>query len=150
MDVTPTVLDLFNAPQQSYFDGVPLTSLHGRDSDELPRAELQDAIKAQIASNDFPDIVTNVALSARTIVAFIPYFVYGAGLPAPLGDIAYVLTNVPAQLVAFITGVYGARIFEILPPPPIVITPEGPNSIQAAFRTDCGGPSLAAAACIAV
>ena len=150
VDVTPTVLDLFGAPQRSYFDGVPLTSLHGRDSDELTQTELQDAIKAQIAYNDFPNIVTNVALSVRTIVAFIPYYVYGAGLPAPLGDIAYVLTNVPAQLVAFGTGVYGARIFQILPPPPIVITPEGPNSIEAAFRTDCGGPSLAAAACIAV
>ncbi len=150
VDVTPTVLDLFGAPQRSYFDGVPLTSLHGRDSDQLTQTELQDALKAQIAYNDYPNIVVNVALSVRTIVAFIPYYVYGAGLPAPLGDIAYVLTNVPAQLVAFATGVYGARLFEILPPPPITFTPEEVTSLDAALRADCGDGGLAAVTCIAV
>ncbi len=150
VDVTPTVLDLFGAPQRSYFDGVPLTSLHGRDSDELTQAELQDALKAQIAYNDYPNIVVNVALSVRTIVAFIPYYVYGAGLPAPLGDIAYVATNVPAQLVAFATGVYGARLFQILPPPPITFTPEEVTSLDAALRADCGDGGLAAVTCIAV
>ena len=74
--------------------------------------------KAQMASNDYPNIVVNVALSVRTIVAFLPYYVQGADLPAPLGDILYVATNIPAQLVAFATGVYGARLFPILPPPP--------------------------------
>ena len=61
-----------------------------------------------------------MALSVRTIVAFVPYFVHGAGLPAPLGDILYVATNVPAQVVAFGTGVYGVRLFPILPPPPAI------------------------------
>jgi hypothetical protein len=102
-----------------------------------------------MASNDYPNIIVNVALSTRTIVAFLPYYVQGADLPAPLGDILYVATNTPAQVVALVTGVWGARLFQILPPPPIVITPDGPNSIEAAFRTDCGGPTLAAAACIA-
>lgn len=150
VDVTPTVLDLFGAPQRSYFDGVPLTSLHGRDSDQLTQTELQDALKAQIAYNDYPNIVVNVALSLRTIVAFIPYYVYGAGLPAPLGDIAYVATNIPAQLVAFATGVYGARLFQILPPPPITFTPEEATSVGAALRADCGDGGLAAVTCIAV
>ena len=108
------------------------------------------SLEAQMASNDYPNIVVNVALSVRTIVAFLPYYVQGAGLPAPLGDILYVATNTPAQVVAFVTGVWGARLFQILPPPPIVITPEGPNSIEAAFRTDCGAVSLSAASCIAV
>ena len=117
----------------------------------MTQTELEDALEAQIASNDYPNIIVNVALSVRTIVAFLPYYVQGAGLPAPLGDILYVATNIPAQLVAFGTGVWGARLFPILPPPPaIVINPEGPNSIEAAFRTDCGAVSLKPAGCIAV
>ena len=61
--------------------------------------------KQQMASNDYPNIIVNVALSIRTIVAFLPYYVQGAGLPAPIGDILYVATNTPAQVVAFVTGV---------------------------------------------
>ena len=37
VDVTPTVLNLFGAPQGARFDGVPLTSLRGSDSDPLTR-----------------------------------------------------------------------------------------------------------------
>ena len=103
-----------------------------------------------MAANDYPNIVTNVALSLRTIVAFVPYYVYGADLPAPIGDILYVATNVPAQVVAFLTGVHGARLFPLLPPPPaITFIPEEATSVDAAFRVDCGDGSLAAAACIA-
>ena len=113
--------------------------------------QLQDTLKAQIASNDYPNIITNVALSLRTIVAFVPYYVYGAGLPAPIGDILYVATNVPAQVVAFVTGVYGVRLFPILPPPPaITFIPEEATSIDAFLRMDCGDDSLAPAGCVAV
>ena len=113
--------------------------------------ELQNILKAQIASNDYPNIVTNVALSLRTIVAFVPYYVYGAGLPAPIGDILYVATNVPAQLVAFGTGVWGARLFPILPPPPaITFIPDEATSVDAFLRMSCGDASLASAGCIAV
>ena len=150
VDVTPTVLSLFGAPQGARFDGVPLTSLRGSDSDPLTQVQLQDTLKAQIATNDYPNIITNVALSLRTIVAFVPYYVYGAGLPAPIGDVLYVATNVPAQLVAFGTGVYGARLFQILPPPPITITPEEATSVDAFLRMSCGDASLASAGCIAV
>jgi hypothetical protein len=149
VDVTPTVLSLFGAPQDPRSDGVPLQSLNDRSSELIDLDDLQAALGAQMASNDYPNIIVNVALSVRTIVAFLPYYVQGADLPAPLGDILYVATNTPAQVVALVTGVWGARLFQILPPPPIVITPDGPNSIEAAFRTDCGGPTLAAAACIA-
>jgi hypothetical protein len=149
VDVTPTVRSLFGLAPDPRSDGVPLQSLNGSSTDPLSQTVLQNALKAQMASNDYPNIVVNLALSVRTIVAFLPYYVQGADLPAPLGDILYVATNTPAQVVALVTGVWGARLFQILPPPPIVITPEGPNSIEAAFRTDCGTPSLAAAACIA-
>ncbi len=149
--MTPTVLSLFGAPQGSRLDGVPLQSLNGSDSRELSPTELQDILKAQIASNDYPNIVVNAALSLRTIVAFVPYYVYSANLPAPLGDILYVATNIPAQLVAFGTGVWGARLFPILPPPPaITFIPEQATSVEAALRLSCGDPALATANCIAV
>ncbi len=151
MDVTPTVLSLFGAPQGARLDGVPLQSFNGSDSRVLTQTELEDVLKAQIASNDYPNIVVNVALSTRTIVAFLPYYVQGAGLPAPLGDILYVATNVPAQLVAFGTGVWGARLFPLLPPPPAIsFIPDQANSIEAAFRTDCGAVSVNPAGCVAV
>ena len=149
VDVTPTVLRLFGAPQRSSFDGVPLQSLRGSDSGPLNEDALHDALEAQIASNEYPDIITNLALSLRTIFAFVPYYVYTANLPAPIGDILYVATNIPAQIVAFLTGVQGASIFPILPPPPITFTPEEATSVDAAFRVDCGDGSLAVAACIA-
>jgi Type I phosphodiesterase / nucleotide pyrophosphatase len=150
VDVTPTVLSLFGVQPDPRSDGVPLQSLNESSSDRLTQDELQNTLEAQIASNDYPNIIVNVALSVRTIVAFLPYYVHGAGLPAPLGDILYVGTNVPAQVVAFFTGIHGARLFPILPPPPaITFIPDEATSIEAAFRTDCGVGSLAAAACIA-
>jgi hypothetical protein len=151
VDVTPTVLSLFGAPSDPRSDGVPLQSLNPRSSAPLSEDDLQDALEAQIASNDYPNIIVNVALSTRTIVAFLPYYVQGAGLPAPLGDILYVATNVPAQLVAFGTGVWGARLFPLLPPPPAIsFIPDQATSLEAAFRTDCGGVNLDPASCIAV
>ncbi len=151
VDVTPTVLNLFGAPQGNRLDGVPLTSLRGSDSDPLSQVQLHDTLKAQMAANDYPNIIVNVALSLRTIVAFVPNYLYGADLPAPLGDILYVATNVPAQVVAFVTGVHGVRLFPLLPPPPppTTLIPDEATSIDAAFRVDCGDHSLAAAACVA-
>ncbi len=83
VDVTPTVLSLFGAPQRARFDGVPLTVTSRKRLRPSDSGALQDTLKAQIASNDYPNIIVNVALSLRTIVAFVPYYVHGAGLPAP-------------------------------------------------------------------
>ena len=117
----------------------------------MTRQQLQDTLKAQIATHDYPNIITNVALSLRTIVAFVPYYVYGAGLPTPIGEILYVGTNVPAQIVAFFTGVYGVRLFPLLPPPPAsTFIPEEATTLNAALLADCGDGSLAAATCVAV
>jgi hypothetical protein len=90
VDVTPRVLDLFDAPLRRSFDGLPLTSL-GAGVDPGDRANLQDALEAQLASNHTPDFVTNVALSAHTIFASIPYFLLDAGLPlpGPIIDVVY-------------------------------------------------------------
>jgi len=126
VDTTPTVISLFGGTPRAGSDGVPLTSLGAADQDP---ADLKQALLDAIASNDHPDLVTNVALGLRTIFATIPYYVFTLGddgidglpsflvLPARiLFDGLYVLTNVPAQVVAFLTGVSGARLFPLLPP----------------------------------
>ena len=148
VDVTPTVLNLFGAPQGTNLDGVPLQSL-GPGIDPGDQEDLHNALLAQLAENHSPDFFTNVALSARTIFAFIPYYVYNAGLPAPISTVLYVATNVPAQIVAFLTGVHGASIFPLLPPPPpSSVIPEQDSTTVLVLRQDCSDGS-ALAACIA-
>ncbi len=117
VDTTPTVLTLFGAPVPGYSDGVSLTSLAGSDEDP---ADLHQALQDMIATNKSPGLITEVALGARTIFASIPYFImdFTVGTPfAFVGDILYVPTNLVAQVVALLTGVHGARIFPLLPPP---------------------------------
>ena len=124
VDTTPTVVSLFGGTPLSGSDGVPLTTLGGSDVDPV---DLKQALEDAIATNDFPPFVTGVSLGLRTIFATIPYYVYmfgndlGAGLPSVilvpvkiLFDGLYVATNVPAQIVALLTGVTGARIFPII------------------------------------
>jgi Type I phosphodiesterase / nucleotide pyrophosphatase len=130
VDTTPTVVTLFGGTPRAGSDGVSLTTL--RDSDEDP-VDLHQALQAMIATNQSPDIITTLALSLRTIFASIPYFIYdftvdSTGPIKIIGDVLYVATNVPAQIVAFLTGVTGARLFPILPPPP----PSWPNSPEEA------------------
>lgn len=141
IDVTPTAMHLFGYQPAEDSDGVSLTDLDDStvlpgDNDALLRKALQDAI----AMYGYPDIATNIALSVRTIVATIPYYVDNivngitSGLQSladqeiflisPLaqlaiipvdivGDIAYIATNIVAQIVARLTGVEGASIFPL-------------------------------------
>jgi len=139
VDTTPTVMRLFGFDPRAGSDGVPLMSLSGSDEDPF---DLRRALQDEIADNHYPDIVTNVALSLRTIFATLPYYVYtfgndiGAELPSFLlvpvqiiFDGLYVVTNVPAQIVALLTGVTGATIFPLLPPaPPVFPSPDEATS----------------------
>jgi hypothetical protein len=149
VDTTPTVLTLFGAPTPAYFDGVSLTTLGGSDVDPGP-GNLHQALEDMIATNQPPDFLTNVALSLRTIFGTIPYFVWTLNndgtIPIPiLGDVLYVVTNIPAQIVARLTGVTGASIFPLFPPGP----PSWPGQEEATADTAilaCGGGGLGAAA----
>jgi Type I phosphodiesterase / nucleotide pyrophosphatase len=119
VDTTPTVLTIFGAPVPTNLDGVSLTTL----GPGTQPADLHQALKDEIAKNKSPGLITNVALSLRTIFATIPYYVWtlnnDGALPIPLlGNVLYVVTNIPAQLVARLTGVSGASIFPLLPPGP--------------------------------
>jgi hypothetical protein len=128
VDTTPTVVSLFGGPPRPGSDGVPLTSLAGSDVNPGDFDALLVALKDQIASNRSPDPLTDLALSLRTIFATIPYLVYEEFGSVPiLGDLLYVVTNIPAQIVAYLTGVQGASIFPLLPPEPPSFPSEGDN-----------------------
>jgi len=148
VDTTPTVVSLFGGTPRPGSDGVPLTSLGGSTHPD----DVKDALLAAIGQNDYPDLVTNLALGVRTIFATIPYYVYtfgndsAAGVPdflvvpvKVLFDGLYVITNVPAQVVAFLTGVSGARIFPILPPAQPMFPPSEGATLMSALA--CGGGS---------
>jgi hypothetical protein len=91
-----------------------------------------------------------VALSARTVFATVPYYVYiYVGQVPVVGDVLYVATNIPAQIVARLTGVTGASIFPLLPPPPFTPPAEQTTAPDTVIRADCGDGSAHAAACIA-
>jgi hypothetical protein len=144
VDTTPTVVSLFGGTPRPGSDGVPLTSLAGSDVDPGDFDALLVALKEQIASNKSPDPLTDLALSLRTIFATIPYLVYEEFGSVPiLGDLLYVVTNIPAQIVAYLTGVQGASIFPLLPPEP----PSFPSEGDDLTTVQCGP---VAESCVAV
>ncbi len=155
VDTTPTVVSLFGGIPKAGSDGVPLMTLAGSDVDPV---DLKQALNDAIATNGYPDFATGVALSLRTIFATVPYYVYmfgndiSAGLPSfllvpvqILFDGLYVATNVPAQIVAFLTGVTGASIFPLLPPAPPVFPPTEETTLPDSTLLVCGSAPGSAA-----
>ena len=155
VDTTPTIVSLFGLQPRAGADGVTLQSLS--DSDEDP-VDLHQALEDEIATNQPPDFITSVALDLRTITSFVPYFAYDfknqadASLPSYLllpvdllFDGFYLATNIPAQIVAFATGVSGASIFPLFPPaPPFPPAEESPTT---SVLVVCAAPGSAALSC---
>lgn len=96
-DITPTIVDLFEAPTRSDFDGVSLVD-NKTDSIVTP-VDLKQALNDAVAMYGYPNIGTDVALGVRTVFASVPYF---------LGIITNTIT---AQLQAIVD----ADIFLISP-----------------------------------
>jgi hypothetical protein len=155
VDTTPTVVSLFGGTPRAGSDGVPLTTLGGSD---VHPVDLKQALEDAIASNDYPDFVTGVALGLRTIFATVPYYVYMfeydtiAGLPSSLVvpvkvlfDGLYVVTNVPAQIVALLTGVTGVSFLPLLPPAPPVFPPAEDSILLDSANLVCAGVTGSAA-----
>jgi hypothetical protein len=141
VDITPTILDLFGAPLQPYFEGVPLMDKTAGDYQPVVpgQAALKGALNDAIAMYGYPDFATEIALAIRTIAATVPYFVYTlvTGLADPgdcssfacflfevdtlpeilalpvlfIGAVVYQIVNIPAQLIVRLTGVTGNSIF---------------------------------------
>lgn len=184
VDITPTVVTLFGGQPSADSDGESLTdqsdsNVYPINDDGALRAGLLDII----AKYGYPDTGTELRLGLRTIVTSVPYFVFGAttqltaglqdlvdqGIPlislvakiaiVPVqlvGDLAYVATNLAAQIVAKLTGVEGASIFPLWPPAPPSVQPQpdetttlvdlfavcGDDPASASFLR-CGAPSIA-------
>jgi hypothetical protein len=140
VDITPTVLSLFGIMPPPYFEGVPLGELA---ANTVKPANLYAALNQAIDMYGWPDPATTIRLSLRTIATIVPFLVYdskhsisvqfqqivdqGFPLVSPLAGLAlvpvtlvfdglYVVTNVPAQMIAKATGVTGASTFPLLPP----------------------------------
>ncbi|MEZ0358618.1 alkaline phosphatase family protein [Mycobacterium sp. SA01] len=125
IDITPTVDALFGLTPPSYSAGSPLMDLSGSDYKPLvPGFDgINQALTDAIAMYGYPDVATNIALDLRTVAGFVPYFVYSLfnGLTADMtgpfklpiqfvGAVLYQLVNIPAQIIARLTGVTGNQI----------------------------------------
>jgi hypothetical protein len=171
VDVTPTIVTLFGGDPRPG-DGTSMTELHNNVLPSPGDDALRDALLDVIDKNGYPDLVTNVALGVRTIFTSIPYFLgdivdalvgglksvagqnivlvsflAGAAIgPVKLiGDLGYVATNFVAQIVARITGVYGASIYPFWPPAAPDFpsyTPPAPSLLSGM----CGDPNETGAA----
>jgi hypothetical protein len=125
IDVTPTVMQLFGIAPEPYSEGKPLIDRSANDY--MPILPGQDALHLAlsdaIAMYGYPDIQTDLALAVRTIAATVPYVVYtifndlAATVPDFLefpvqliGAIIYQMVNIPAQIIARLTGVEGNSI----------------------------------------
>ncbi|BBY63385.1 hypothetical protein MHEL_16280 [Mycolicibacterium helvum] len=125
IDITPTVDSLFGLTPPSYSQGKPLMDRSGNDYKPVVPGEaaLKQALTDAIAMYGYPSVATNVSLDLRTIAGIVPYFVYTvfngltADMSGPLklpiqviGAVLYQLTNIPAQIIARLTGVTGNQI----------------------------------------
>jgi Type I phosphodiesterase / nucleotide pyrophosphatase len=146
VDVTPTVMALFGIAPEPYFAGVPLMDKAAStyrpvdDPDLTAQESLRLALEDALGMYGYPDIATNVRLSVRTIATIVPDqvfalfngLIYGGQLPGFLvtpvtvvGIVVYQSTNIPAQIIARLTGVTGNQIIPpdlnpfLTPPTPV-------------------------------
>ena len=70
-DITPTVLNLFGIAQRSDFDGVPLQQ---KADGVLAPVDLKQSITDALGLYGYPQAAIDFALSVRTIVGAVPYF----------------------------------------------------------------------------
>jgi hypothetical protein len=160
IDVTPTVMQLFGIAPEPYSEGKPL--MDRADSDYLPVLPGQDALHLAltdaIAMYGYPDIVTNLALGVRTIATTVPYIVYtlfdGWANSVPeflqfgvelIGAVIYQIVNIPAQIIARLTGVTGNNIIppQWWPYNPIPGVQPGPSAVVPAPVLICDEVCLA-------
>ncbi len=77
VDITPTIVGLFGAPQRSDFDGVPIQSNSAVLNSIVTPVNLNQALNDAIAMYGYPNIGTDIALGVRTVFASVPYFLNG-------------------------------------------------------------------------
>ena len=73
-DITPTIVNLFGIAQRSDFDGVPLQT---KAAGLVTPTDLKESVSDALGLYGYPDIPVDIALSVRTIVGAVPYFLNG-------------------------------------------------------------------------
>jgi hypothetical protein len=123
VSTTPTIMDQFGLQPPAYMQGAPLTAPVFDNTYFDPGNNLYSVLNASFAAQGYPDIPENVNLTARTVVATIPYLVYDpinsivdampSFLQLPVSWIGagiYQTLNIPAQIFIRLTGVPGNQI----------------------------------------
>ena len=93
-DITPTILELFGIAQRSDFDGVPLQE----KADAFAPVDLKQSITEALGLYGYPDPITDLTLSVRTVFGAVPYF-----LNIFVEDISQVLQGVVDQEIFLIS-----------------------------------------------
>ena len=148
VSTTPTILNQFGIAPLPYMEGAALTAPSFNGTYVDPGPNLFSALSASFAAQGYPNMVTDVSLTSRTIAVTIPYLMYDPisnlvdsmpdFLQAPVswvGAGVYQSVNIPVQIWARITGVTGNQI---IPPVFNPFLPEDSSTLFAAVP-DFGG-----------
>lgn len=105
VDITPTVVSLFGLEPTVDADGVPLPE---QSASQVDPVDLEQALLDAIDMYGWPDIQTNVALTVRTIVASIPYFIDGF-----VTDVTSELQSVAEQGIPLVSTLAAVAIIPV-------------------------------------
>jgi len=114
-DITPTILNLFGIAQRSDFDGVPL---QGKADGVVAPVDLKQSITDALGLYGFPDPITDFALSLRTVVGAVPYFLNGfvediTGALQSVVDQQIFLISTLAQVAELAVGFIGGGLVDV-------------------------------------
>ena len=114
-DITPTILNLFGIAQRSDFDGVPL---QGKADGIVAPVDLKQSITDALGLYGFPDPITDFALSLRTVVGAVPYFLNGfvediTGALQSVVDQQIFLISTLAQVAELAVGFIGGGLVDV-------------------------------------
>ena len=114
-DITPTIVDLFGIAQRSDFDGAPLQDKgDGIVAPADPRVSIADALGLY----GFPDPITDLVLSLRTVVGAVPYFLNGfvediTGALQAVVEQDIFLVSTLAGVAEFVVGAVGGALVNV-------------------------------------
>jgi len=114
-DITPTILNLFGIAQRSDFDGVPLQE---KATGIVAPVDLKQSITDALGLYGFPDPITDFALSLRTVVGAVPYFLNGfvenitGALQGVVDQQIFVISTL-AQVAELAVGFIGGALVDV-------------------------------------
>ena len=114
-DVTPTIVNLFGINQRSDFDGVPLLE---KFTGIVAPTDRKQSLTDALGMYGYPQAAIDFALSVRTIVGAVPYFLNGfvediTGFLQGVVDQEIFLISTLAQVAEFAVGVIGGALVDV-------------------------------------